>query len=199
MSYVYAKEYPIQATMIRPQMQNAEYQVPQTEEISLDTLVCTNGKKVSIYNKKDIYIPEETGWGAKHFIRLSIVGDIVAKAIESDSVFFGGNTSLPIVVGTEVAKEGIIKYSEKHQVSTDKKQNALNITAGVSTGTSITNIAIAIGSSHPVGAFIGFIGGVIVYNQSTKQYEIDKKNLGKVKVSAFMDYPHHPGQVYACE
>lgn len=196
----YAKEYPIQATMIKPEMKNEEYQVEKIEEDNfLGTLVCTNGNKVKIYNKKDIYIPEESGWDAKALIRLSIVGDIVAKAIESDSVFVGGNTSWPIVVGTEVAKEGIIQYSEKHQINPDKKQNALNITAGVSTGTSIANLAIAVGAANPVGAFVGLVGGVIAYNQANKQYEIQKKHAGQVKVLTFIDHPTKPEKAYACE
>lgn len=148
---------------------------------------------------KKIYIGTDEGWNAKALIRFSILGDIVAKAIESDSVFVGGNTSWPIVVGTEVAKEGIIKYSERHDVYPDKKENALNVTAGISTGSSIANLAIAAGAANPVGVFVGIIGGVIAYNQATKQYELQKLNAGKVKVITFIDHPVNPEKAYACE
>lgn len=197
---VVAKPYPIEATMIKPEMQANGYQVENLLEDNVSsTLVCTNGNKVKIYNKKDIYVPSESFWSAKALIRYSIVGDMVAKVIESDSVFVGNNTNWPIVVGAEVAKEGIIKYSEKHQIEEEKKQRALNATAGVSTGSSIANLAIVAGASNPIGAFIGIVGGIIVYNQATKQYELEKQNTGKVKVLTFIDHPTNIDKAYACE
>lgn len=200
LSQVHAKDYPIEATMIQPKMQNSEYQVDYIENDNfLETLTCSSGQQVKMYNKKDIYIADTSGWDAKALIRYSIIGDIVAKAIESDSVFIGGNTSWPIVVGTEVAKEGIINYSEKHQVDPDKKENALNITAGLSTGSSVANLIIAAGASNPVGVFVGLVGGVIAYNQANKQYELQKINHGKVKVLTFIDHPLKPEKAYACQ
>lgn len=160
---VLAKDYPIEMTMIKPEMQNSQYQVENIyDDNYLETLVCTNGNKVKIYDKKEIFIPNESFWNAKSIIRWSIVGDIVAKAIESDSVFLGNNTNWPVVVGAEVAKESIIKYSERHKVEEDKKQRALNATAGLSTGSSVANLAIVAGASNPVGAFIGIVGGIFV-------------------------------------
>ena len=199
-SQAYAKDYPIQATMIIPQMQNKEYQVENVNQYNyLETLTCTNGNKAKLYNKKDIYIGTEDGWDAKAMIRFSILGDIVAKAIESDSVFIGGNTAWPIVVGTEVAKEGIVKYSEKHDVDPEKKENALNVTAGISTGSSIANLVIAAGAANPVGVFVGLVGGVIAYNQATKQYELQKLNAGKARVLTFTEHPTNPEKAYACD
>lgn len=200
LSQGYAKEYPIQATMIIPQMQNHEYQVENIDQDNyLGTLTCTNGTKAKLYHKKDIYVGTDEGWDAKAMIRFSILGDIVAKAIESDSVFVGGNTSWPIVVGTEVAKEGIIKYSEKNDIDPDKKENALNVTAGISTGSSIANLVIAAGATNPVGIFVGLVGGVIAYNQATKQYELQKLNAGKARVLTFIDHPLDSQRAYACE
>lgn len=197
---VFAKPYPIELTMIKPEMQSNGYQVENLPENKMSsTLVCTNGHPVKLYDKKEIYIPNESFWSAKSLIRYSIVGDMVAKAIESDSVFVGSNTNWPVVVGTEVAKEGIIKYSEKHKIEDDKKQRALNATAGVSTGSSVANLAIVAGASNPVGAFIGIIGGIFVYNQATKQYEIEKNNIGKVKVLTFINHPTKTNLAYACE
>lgn len=200
LSQVHAKDYPIEATMIKPQMRNSEYQVDNVEQDNfLGTLSCSNGQKIKIYNKKEIYIADTSGWDAKAMIRYSILGDIVAKAIESDSVFVGGNTSWPIVVGTEVAKEGIIKYSEKHKVDVDRKENALNMTAGVSAGSSVANLIIAAGVSNPIGILVGIVGGVITYNQANKQYELQKLNNGKVKVVTFIAHPVNTDKVYACE
>lgn len=197
---VYAKDYPIQATMIKPEMQNSEYQVEKVENDNfLGTLTCTNGEKVKIYNKKDIYVGDSSSWEAKTLIHYSILGDLIAKAIESDSVFIGGNTSWPIVVGAEVAKEGIIQYSEKHEVNPDKKENALNITAGISTGSSMANLMMITGISNPIGIFVGIIGGIVIYNQADKQYELKKRNAGKIKVLVFMNHPVNPDKAYACE
>lgn len=56
LSQGYAKEYPIQATFIKPEMQTFEYQVDTVEKDNfLGTLTCTNGNKAKMYNKKDIY------------------------------------------------------------------------------------------------------------------------------------------------
>lgn len=196
----FAQDYSIEATMIKPEMQNNQYQVENVyDDNYLQTLVCTNGNKVHIYDKKEIYIPKLGFFNAKALIRWSIVGDIVAKVIESESVFVGNNTNWPVVIGAEVAKEGIIKYSEKYQVAEDKKQRALNATAGVSTGSSIANLVVLAGSSNPIGAFVGIIGGIFVYNEATKEYELQRKNLGKVKVLAIMNHPTKPDKVYACE
>lgn len=197
---VYAKDYPIQATMIKPQMQNDEYQVENIQNDNfLGTLVCTNGHKVKIYDRKEVYIPEDEGWDAEKLIHLSIFGDVLAKAIESKSVFVGGNTSWPIVVGAEVAKEGIVDYSNKHQVDETKKENALSVTAGVSTGASVANLAIAAGATNPLGAFVGIVGGAIAYNQASHKYELQREHAGQIKVLTFFDHPTRPEKVYACE
>lgn len=199
-STCFAKEYPIQANMIKPEMQNAEYQVDQIDMPNhLGTLVCDNGSKVKIYNKSEIFVGGEEGWNAKKLIHLSIFGDLIANAIESDSVFVGNATPWPIIVGAEVAKEGIVKYSENNQVDPDKRAKALNVTAGISTGSTIANIAIALGASNPAGAFVGIVGGVFAYNQANKQYELEKMNAGKIKVLTFMPYPTDSTKAFACE
>ena len=53
-SSCFAKDYPIQATMIKPEMRNYEYQVDQIDIPNhLGTLVCDNGSQVKIYNKNE--------------------------------------------------------------------------------------------------------------------------------------------------
>ena len=195
---VHAKQYEIEATMIVPEMQTHEYQVEK------DTFVrafsCPNGGSAKIYNKKDIYTgPASSGWDAKTLIRYSIVGDIVAKLIESDSVFIGGKTSWPVVAGVEVAKEGIIQYSERNNIDPVKKEKALNVTAGISTGSSIANLIIAAGATNPLGIVAGIVGGVIVYNKTNQAYELQRLNEGKVRVLAFIEHPTDIDKAYACE
>ena len=198
------KQFPIKAIMIKPQMQDKEYMV--NTPFNLPTMYCTNGKKddrdmkpVKYYQRSEVYTENIDGFNAKDFIRLSIFGDVLAKMIESDAVFVGGNATWPVVVGAEVAKEGIIQYSEKYQVDPDKKEKSLNVTAGISTGTSIANLAVAAGASNPLGVLVGLVGGALVYNQTNKQYELHKKYDGKIKVIMYIDHPTDPNLVVACQ
>ena len=75
----------------------------------------------------------------------------------------------------------------------------MNVTAGISTGSTVANIAVALGATNPAGAFIGIVGGVFAYNQANKQYELEKMNAGKIKVLTFMPYPTDSTKAFACE